>query len=512
MRMIPGALAMAAVVGGAAVYLIGDATQDIPTPPQISDPVSVRVDATSENQVMDGFGAANLALIYQDGRDVLSPTLRSRALDAIYNQVGITMGGLEANLLESPGSYDARRNDNGDPDVFDWSGFQGWQIDAANSGVLGLREAKNFTNYYITQKINTRWASPWLAALRNQDYQRYLDEAAEQVAAQCIYWRDNYGGITPLLQLFNEPLSGNTEVAGGRTQDLVDLVQHAGDRLRREGFDSVRFVVPNDETEEISYQDAQAILANPASRQYVGAIGYHPYPLGSSYANVPRLLRTSGMGQPEPDRIQARQQLRELARKYNLPLWMTEVSMGGVDARSYDDFRARAIHIHDELTYANASAYFGMNNMWDMETQREHYGSSDSFWQQEGNIVLLDNATDTVYITGMGYAIGHYARWIGNGAVRIDATASDGLFQATAFKDAAKGRIVLVLINNSKAGRPVTISMNGVTLAGPATGEQSTPYAYWALLPPQFPSDASSVRLTVPGLSVTTLAVGFQSR
>lgn len=48
-RVIPGVLVLAAVLASAAVYMIGEATQDIPTPPQISDPVSVRVDATSSN-------------------------------------------------------------------------------------------------------------------------------------------------------------------------------------------------------------------------------------------------------------------------------------------------------------------------------------------------------------------------------------------------------------------------------------------------------------------------------
>jgi len=507
-KLLPNAVLLAVILTGAVVSMTGDSSQGIPPPPRATGPVSIRVDAAAENQVMDGFGATHLALV-RDGRDLLSPTLRARALDALYRQVGLTTGNIDAMLLESPGTIDARRNDNDNPNVIDWAGFQGASVDDVNAYVLSRPEAKAFNDYYISQRITTRWASPWLAGLRNHDYQRYLDEAAEQVAAACIYWRDHHGGVTPLVQLFNEPLSGNYEVAGGETRDVVDLVQRSGERLTREGFDNVRFVVPNEETEEKSYQSAQAILENPRARRYVGAIGYHPYPLGSVYANVPKLLRTSGMGRPDPGRIQARRKLRDLARTYGLPLWMTEVSSGGVDARSYDDFRGRAIHIHDELEYANASAYYGMNSMWDMRSQQGHFGSTDRFFREEGNIVLLENDSETVHITGIGHAIGHYARWVGKGAIRVDANSSDPLLQVTAFRDDARGRVVLVFINNSSSARPVSVTVAGVRLEGPVTGEQSTPLAYWTHLQPDFPRDSATLSLELPGLSVTTLAEGF---
>src|SRR3989338_3365615 len=132
---------------------------------------------------------------------------------------------------------------------------------------------------------------------------------------------------------------------------------------------------------------------------------------------------------------------------------MTEVSHGEVDPRSFDNLLGRAIHIHDELVYANASAYFGMNNIWDTISHKEHFGNRNLF-SEEGTIVLIDNDdTQTVYITGMGYAIGHYARWIKKGAVRIEAESSDPLVQVTAFRDDSQKRMVLVVINNASTER-----------------------------------------------------------
>jgi hypothetical protein len=35
--------------------------------------------------------------------------------------------------------------------------------------------------------------------------------------------------------------------------------------------------------------------------------------------------------------------------------------------------RGRAIQIHDELVYADAAAFFGMNAMWDTTSHAQHY-------------------------------------------------------------------------------------------------------------------------------------------
>jgi O-glycosyl hydrolase len=465
----------------------------------------VEVNAGIEHQSIDGFGAIVRTLV-MDGHDVLTPASRATALDAVYRQVGVTMGRIDPMLRESRGGFDQAQNDNADPDAIDWSGFQTAAVDAVEPKLLALPEMQGFDGYELGQMVNTRWASPWLAGLRATDYSRYVEEAAEQIVAACIHWRDRFGSIPRFLQPFNEPLSGNRELKNGSTRDLIDIVTRAGDRLTREGFTTVRFVVASEETDERSYESAAAILGDPRARSYVGAIGYHPYPYASAYANVPRLLQTSGAGRPDPDRVAARHRLRDLARKYGLPLWMTEVSNGGVDARSYDDFRARAIHIHDELTYADASAYFGMHNIWDLASHREHFGRTDTFFREEGHIALLENPTGRVYLTGIGYAIGHYARWIRRGAIRIDATTGDALVQAIAFRDDGQRQLVLVLINNADTARHVSVKLDRIGLEGEIRGEESTPSGYWTKVPPFASQTATAFGVNLPALGVVTLA------
>ena len=87
-----------------------------------------------------------------------------------------------------------------------------------------------------------------------------------------------------------------------------------GAQLRGAGLPVVRFVVPNEETDERSFATASAILQDREARQYVGAIGYHPYLYESSHANISQILATSGAGRPDPVRVAARQQLRDLGR------------------------------------------------------------------------------------------------------------------------------------------------------------------------------------------------------
>jgi O-glycosyl hydrolase len=473
------------------------------------DPNQVSVDVSISYQTIDGFGATHNSLIYQGMGSSLTPELRAQAVEAIYQKVGINLGNLEGALLESPGSYEQRSNDNDDPNEFNWSGFQTFGADAMQSNLLALAKPYGFNGYYVNQRVNIRWASPWLEELRNTDYPRYLEEAAEQVAAGNIYWRDQYGIVPRYIMLFNEPLSGNGELQSGNVQEVVDLVKAIGARLEREGFNDVRFVLPNEETVTKSLETAAAVLSDPVARKYVGPIGYHSYHYGSPYTSIPRLLSTSGAGTPDPDAVAARDKLRLLSQQYNLPVWMTEVSHGEVDSTSYDDFRGRAIHIHDELVYAHASAYFGMNNMWDTFSQEEHFGNQNLF-DSEGTIVLIDNNQKKVYITGMGYAIGHYARWVKPGAVRVEALSGDPLLQVTAFKSPDSGQLILVLINNHPAPKDIQVEVEAATLLGSISGEQSTASQYWVPLQ-EFPiSSPTGFNITLPPESVTTFALPLE--
>ena len=490
-------------------------TEELPPTVPLGLADVVVIVTNTDYQTMDGFGATTLSLVWGTGLgNTLTNSQRQRAIEAVYQDVGINLGGLEAatpnDLFGASSGYMEPVNDDNDPLNFNWSNFNTLGSDDMKSSLVDLAEPLGFSDYYLASKVNSAWGSPWLATLRGDDYNAYIAEAAELVAAMPIYWRDKFGISPRLISPMNEPLRGNVELrAGANEGDLVDIIKAAGLRLTNGGFTNVKFIVPADETEQRSYDEATAILADPDARQYVGVIAYHPYPYGSKYAGISPILSTSGSGNPDPGRIAVRESLRDLGAAYGIPLWMTEVSNGGVDVRSFDGLRARAIHIHDELKYANASAYFGMNNMWDLTSQRAHFGNDDIYGSRsEGSIVVINNDTDEVVITGMGYAIGHYARWIKPGAVRIDAQADDALVLVSAFRDEAQERrLVLVAINNSSSEREIEFQLDGVEVTGTITGEQSTTDGAWQPLAAASVVSANRVRATVQPLSVTTLSI-----
>jgi O-glycosyl hydrolase len=470
-----------------------------------SGAVTVQIDGSDTHQVMEGFGATTLSLAYA-AKDNVRADLRPKALQAVYRDVGLNMGNLELEPFESPPSnVFAPANDDADPSSFNANGFNWVQSDNLVDKIVTPAKQYGFDNYYLGPVVNTGYALSWVNALRSSDYQRFLDEIAEHVLAAVTHWRDAYS-ITPrYLQLWNEPLSGNGELSGGSPQELVDIVKRTGARLTAAGF-TPRFVVPAEETESISLSHASLILADAAARPFVGAIAYHPYPYGSTYASVPNILSSSGSGKPSATAIAARNSLRDLGAQYGIPVFMVEVSHSDLSFDDFDGVRGRAIQIHDELEYADASAFFGMNAMWDSTSHAEHYaGRADpGFYSETDTIALVNNDTGAISISPMGHAIGHYARWIRRGAVRVGATSSDPLLQISAFADRARARTVVVAINNATTSLTVDVSFTGLSVSGSATGEQSTASAVWAKLPDRSIVPSAPFEFSAPARSVTT--------
>jgi O-glycosyl hydrolase len=466
--------------------------------------VTVTVDPAVEHQRIDGFGAT-FGTVANDTVDPLGEDLRHQALEALFGQIHVSTGSLDAALAEATADG-TKQNDDGDPRHINWSGFQTGHADAMKRFVLSRPEASAFTDFALSQRINIRWASPWLFHPHHASNASLADEAAEQVLAGLLYWRDTLKVAPKYVLLVNEPTTGNQELGGATVRDLIEIVKRTGARLRENGFSQVRFVVPNEETEEASLATARAILSDKEARPFVGAIGYHAYPYGSAYSSVPRILARADHGDADGDRVAARHDLRDLAARYHVPLWMTEVSHGDVDMRSFDDLRGRAVHIHDELEFADATAYFGMFAMWDRYSEERHFGSATTGWSQEGTLVAIDQREATVTVTGLGYAMGHYARWVAPGSVRLDAKSSDALVLVSAFRDAATGRLVLVAINNAAENRTVSIRWKGTAIAGPVAGEQSTAEGRWQPMP-TVPATADGVTVLLPAKSVSSLAV-----
>ena len=447
--------------------------------------VNVTINADSTRQTIEGFGATTLPLVY-GYQDNLGSN-RPAALAKAYNEVKLTMGNISAGSAEMDSSFvfGTSTNDDNDPFHYDWSGFNFLYSKNDLKYLINPTAAYGFDNYMIESKINHKWNTTWMKAIRSSNYNQYLDECAEYVLAIHKYWRDSFGIVQPYAMIFNEPLTGNGELSGGSVQEVVDIIKRVGDRFRAEGFDSIMIIAPNEETINQNLIDVTAILADSAARKYIGAIGYHTYPYGSPYAGAENILIQSGAGNPNLSEINKRIQLKTMCDKYNIPLWFTEVCCANLPLFSNDLLRARAIHIHDEMLYAGISAYFGMNSMWDYQSQLEHFGTAAGF-DNEAEIVQIDK-NRVSNITSPGYAIGHYARWIQKGAKRIDAISDDPLIQISSFRNDASKKYTIVAINNNSNSVDVQFNFSGINMAGQVEGEQSYNNIRWEAISPLTP-------------------------
>lgn len=473
--------------------------------------VIVNIDANNIHQTIEGFGATTQPLVYGSA-DYLGAS-RPAVLDKLYNQVKLTMGNLQTgnNEMDSSLVFGTSTNDDNDPFNYNWTGFNFKYSQNDTQYVINPSIGYGFNNYMLQGNIITQYGqNQWLLTLRNSNYNLYLDECAEHVVAIHKYWRDNFGIVQPYAFLFNEPLSGNVELtSSGTVQELVDIIKRVGDRFRAEGFDSIMIVAPNEETITQTITDITAIFADSVARSYIGAVGYHTYPYGSPYADAGNILAQSGAGNPDANEIAKRTTLKNMCSTYNIPVWFTEVCCGGLPLFSMDLARARAIHIHDEFLYANAAAYFGMNAMWDYQSQLDHFGNDNSFYN-EAEVVLIDS-TGASYITGQGYAIGHYARWLKKGAKRIEATSSDALVQISSFKDDAINKFTVVAINNNSVSKTVQFNFSSLdNLTGLVNGEQSYDTARWQTITPITPTSTQFTYTLLPN-SVTSFGGNYST-
>lgn len=478
-----------------------------------TDSVKIVVDNTLPDQRIDGFGGTLRSLVFPDG-DHLG-TFRAGALATAFDSVGISRGLIGIGVVETRAAGNdlgtQRQNDNADPMVLELTGFNFADFNVLNSTVLAPARAYGFTSSEFGPLLDYRYQLDWLRAIRGHDYQRYLDEAAENVLAVVQHWRTVNGQAPKLVHLFNEPTSGNKEIFSGATQEVVDLVARIGTRLRSAGITETRFIVPNEESMARSLEVASAILADPVAGAFVGVIGFHQYPEGSVSASPRRMLSTSGAGNPDPTTRNELAQLRALGARYGVPLWMTEVSEGPYNADyafgAIEHVLARAVHIHDVLVYGGASAFFGMNTLWDAVTHEQHFaGRSVPFLKDEMAIVLVDQPQNRIRISGVGYAIGHFARWMDSTAIRVESTSENSRVIVTAFRDPDKSRMVVVVVNTNDQPQRVSIALLGAAASGPVVGETTFGTVRWQKFQQPVRNDGT-VSYTVAASSVTTLAI-----
>jgi O-glycosyl hydrolase len=302
------------------------------------------------------------------------------------------------------------------------------------------------------------YVEPWMRA---PDVDAYVDWAM----AMLKRWRA-MGLEPPYYSPLNEPEINEDFPPEWMRAVVLEL----GSRLRANGF-KTKLVVPDDENPRDALARAEAVLADPNARRYVGAIAYHVY-------------RWDKRSLEEVARV------KQLAARYRLPVWMTEYSSG-----EYRDWRSAldwAEKMHVLLTAGGVSA---VDYMWGF------FGS----WARTDTLVAVDFA-DGAYAghapTPLYWLMGHYSRHVRPGYVRVAATTTPGPVTLSAYR--GRRDVVVVATNPSSGAARVKVSLRGGTARGPIKAVRSSSSERWRALP-TFRATNRAFTITLPPESIVTL-------
>ncbi len=402
------------------------------TPPpaaQTAREGAVLVDLDVRHQTIQGFGVTTRVWSDPHLSDAPQTNVPAAAQDEILalllDDLGITRmrpfieGGIE---LE---------NDNGDPDVLDPAGFNfEWKRTDAHIELIRQARARGLPVWFPSMLQPEQWMT-----------EEMPDEYVERIMAQLFRWQE-MGALPLFISPVNEP---TMEFAGTfSTEWFVEVVRDLGRRIDEAGL-STQLVIPDDVTPERGIVFAEAVMADPETRQYVAALAYHIY--GGDEAS--------------------RQRFAELGAEYDVPVWMTEYSRA-----EWDTWPAAldwAATMHELLARNSAGA---VDYMWGF------FGS----YQQGHTLVSIDFADGQYQShapTAAYWVTGQWSRFVRPGYVRTDVTAPHST-ELSAFVAPDGREVVIVAVNRSANALSLPIEVAGGSIDDAIRRVRSSATEQWS--------------------------------
>ena len=368
----------------------------------LADPTAtVTLDPSARYQTILGWGKSMPANPVPD-------LLRAQVIDRAVNDLGINrlrFEGLCGNRTNSR-SWEWL-NDNDDPQVINWAGFNTQLLDQrVEAWLLPWKRAVEARgepfNVYVSPSFfhggSTGDLPPWMAA----DPEEY----AEWALALLTRLRDAHGVTADYYCICNEAGNGNVftpAVVGRMAKALMP-------RLRAAGFPTM-LQFPESVNAQVAWRYVEALREDPLLWQWVGLISYHWY----GRDNQTYMARLS-----------------DFARSRGLPTAQTEFMSLTID------------HLYDDLT-------IGGTSYWEV------YGLAGPDYQ-----AALSHVSSRTFRGGDWYwrfrQVSHYVR---PGAVRVGCTSSDPALRCLGFEQG--GAQTVVLINTARPLAARTVTVGGLT-------------------------------------------------
>jgi hypothetical protein len=362
--------------------------------------VTVTIDPGIQYQTFRSWGGTT------PGEEGLADLARSHMLDALVHDFGLTRLRYEPPAGHRPNSQRWEwLNDNGDPDVMDWSAIDTSALDQrANDWLVPFKERVEASgepfDIYISPSFfdggSSGTAPAWLL--------NSPGECAEYATAVLLRLRDAHGITANYYSICNEAGNNNAWTA----TVVADAIKALGPRLAALGLPT-KIQFPESISVDTAWDSYITPLQNDAEIwPYIGCLSYHLY--GS---NGKRVF------------------IRDLGIAKGIPTAQTEY-MGLTTQHLYDDL------IKGGVSY------------WEL------YGLTG-----HGNAKINTNRDGTHFSFGSEYWIFRQAtRYIRPGDVRIEATSSLSTFKALAF--GRSGKVTVLLPNNIAGSVARTATLSGL--------------------------------------------------
>jgi hypothetical protein len=362
--------------------------------------VSVILDPSTRYQTILGWGKTTPWL-------PAPQLLRDQCIDRTVNDLGINRLRFEGLC----GNSTRRRswewlNDNADPYVIDWGGFNTAAVDAVADEWLkpwkrAVEARGEKLNLYVSPSFFQGGSSgdlpPWMRA--------NPQECAEWAVALLTRLRDAHGITADYYCICNEAGNNNAFDPPRVARAISALMP----RLRQLGFPTtVQF--PESVNAQVAWRYVEALRDDPEVWKWIGLISYHWY------------------GQ---DNQSAMAKLRDFAFRAGLPTAQTEFMDLTID------------HLYDDMVIGGVSYW-------------EIYGLASPDYK-----AALSHVSSKTFHAGPWYwrfrQVSHYVR---PGAVRIGCASSDPALRCLAFEHG--GQVTVVLINTTPPHAKRAVVLRGL--------------------------------------------------
>lgn len=497
------------IIGVVLSGIIAVSTIPVPSDYEVSAATNVVVSPYNIYEINDGiFEGWGTSLCWWANRLGYSDSLANQAAEAFFGESGLRMNIARYNIGggDNPSHTHITRTDS---DIPGFTKYQNgnvtydWNADANQRNVLlkSIAACKEdlivemFSNsppYYMTK---SGCSSGNTDGGKNNLKDDYYDDFAEYLAKVCEHYEKTLGIDVQSVSPMNEPYT-NFWYAGSPKQEgchfdignsestmFIELDK----AMKRHGLDDV-IICGSDETSIDTAINAYNALSADAKR-VVSRIDTHTY--GGS----------------------KRSELKDLAKKSNMNLWMSEVDGGAVAGQNAGQMGAAlwlAERMAIDLNGLNPSAWVLWQAIDKHVCAAGYKGRKDSgmpdinggFW----GLAVADHDKNDIILTKKYYAFGQFSRYIRPGYTMLNVSGRN-----VAAYDPEGDRLVIVSVNTSGSNSDVRFDLSQFSDIGSKvqvirTSGNVQSGENWKELAP-IATDGSGFSATLIGNSVTTFVI-----